>query len=185
MLQSFLALLLSFSTGTAAGPSVDRHRIGPLGIGPVQVGQTLDEARRALPSASFQSESDGDGAAFVSVLVDSERLMTLWTQEEEDEPDAPIDWTQRIWSIQTFDTACRTAEGVHPGSLVSGVETIYGPVTGISRSEIESRQIVTFAHQPPKYAFRMDNAGIFPPGSRTTRRFDPKARILAIDVLSR
>ena len=79
-------------------------------------------------------------------------------------------------------TTRMTAHGIHPGSLVSDAESVYGKITRIDRSEIESREYVTFANQPPHLTFRLEaESGIFGDSSVTTN-LKPRSRIFSIVV---
>jgi hypothetical protein len=150
-------------------------------IGPIRLGMTLAQARDALPSATFERSEDGDGAAWISVLVGGESLITL---ASEDDGAGEIDWAQSIALMETFSPSCRTANGVHPGSLVLDVEKTMGKTTKIMKSEIESREYIEFERQPAGMTFRLDYTGIFQPGSRETQRFDPAGKIFSIAISS-
>lgn len=141
---------------------------------------TLDEARRALPDASFERTSDGDGAALILVTFGKDDELVLWA--EEDDPDAPIDWSKPVTTISTYRAAFHSAEGVRPGSLVTDVERIFGPVVEIVKSEIESREFITFKRQPDWLTLRLDYAGIFSDHPSRTTRFQPGARILGLTI---
>ena len=67
-------------------------------------------------------------------------------------------------------------------ALVADVEKIYGKVTEISVSEIESREYVTFHRQPSWLTFRLNYTGVFSKGSRKTTRYQPNAKILSITI---
>ncbi len=152
--------------------------IGAGAVGPVRLGATLDEARRAFPQASFARSSDGDGAALVTVTRADTALMSLHALE--DDAEAPIDWSRAIVFIETFSAACRTAEGIGPGSLVVDVERTYGPTTRITLAEIESREFIEFERQPAGMILRLDYSGDFAAGARETVRFAPGAKLLSI-----
>src|SRR5439155_24599395 len=107
-----------------AAPAAAARVISPSGIGPARLGMTLDQVRRAAPAASVGRTTDGDGAALVEVTFAPNASVILWA--EEDDPNAPIDWSKKIVTIETFSPACHTAEGIHPGSLVADVEKVYG-----------------------------------------------------------
>lgn len=143
---------------------------------------TLDEARRALTAASFARTSDGDGAALVEVTFGKDDSLILWA--DENEPAAPIDWSKKIVTIETFSAAFHTREGIHPGSLVRDAATLFGPVHEIIKSEIEGRQYITFERQPQALTFRLDYTGIFASGTRRTTRFEPDAKIWSIAISS-
>lgn len=154
--------------------------ISPHGIGPVRLGQTIGDARRAIPWAKFGRTSDGDGAALVEVTFGPETSVIVWA--DEDDPSAPIDWSKSITAIETFSLTCHTVDGIHPGMLVADVEKVFGPVERIVESEIESREYVSFERQPASLTLRLDYTGKFPGGSRETKRYSASARIYSIIV---
>jgi hypothetical protein len=156
--------------------------ISQSGIAPVRLGMTLQEAKKAFPSATFRRTSDGDGAALVSVSLGKEEWMTLHAGE--DDPQVPIDWAKRIRFIETFHSACKTMNGVHPGLPVADVEKRFGRTREIVQSEIESREYIRFWNQPARFVFRLNYSGIFAEGSRSTSRFSPDARIYSIAVIA-
>jgi hypothetical protein len=171
--------------GQAAAPESsgrDGHLITASAMGRAQLKMTLGEARRVLPTASFARTSDGDGAALVEVVFGKDDSLLLWA--DEDDPATPIDWSREILTIETFSAAFRTREGVHPGSVVNDVVTLFGPVLEIVESEIESRQYITFARQPQAMTFRLDDTGVFASGARRTTRFEPGAKIWSIAISS-
>jgi hypothetical protein len=151
-------------------------------MGPVRLNMTLDEARRVVRPASVARTSDGDGAALVEVTFGKGDSIVLWA--DEDDRAAPIDWSKRIVTIETFSAAFHTREGVHPGSPISDVMTYFGPVREIVKSEIESREYITFARHPKGFTFRLDYTGIFPSGERRTTRFEPDAKLWSISISS-
>ncbi len=165
----------------APGPRTARDPvISSAAVGPVRLGMTLDEVRSAFPIASLARTTDGEGAALVELTLAPRHVMTLWAGE--DEPAAPIDWSRKIATIETFSAVFHTPEGIHPGSTVDDAQKVYGKVKEIEKSEIEGRQYITFEQQPPGLTFRIDYTGIFPAGSRTTTRFQQGASIYSIAI---
>jgi len=160
----------------------DTHLITASAMGQVRLTMTLNEVRRALPDASFRRTSDGDGAALVEIAFGQGTSLSVWA--DEDDPATPIDWSKRIVTIETFSAAFHTREGIHPGSLVTEVASLLGPVREIVKSEIESREYITFARQPRALTFRLDYTGIFSPGLRHTTAFAPGAKIWSIAISS-
>ena len=174
------------SPGITAGQErpTDDRLITDSAIGRVRLGMTLNEARRTLGKVARLSRTeDGDGAAFVAVMEGQEHTLTLGANE--DDPAAPIDWSRRIEYIDTSNAAFHTAAGVRPGALVEGLVRLFGPVTEIVVSEIESRQFIRFERQPPALTFRLDYTGIFTAASRRTTHFSAGAKILSIAISSR
>src|SRR6266550_147911 len=132
---------------TAAAMSVSGAGdvISESGVAGLRLGMTLDEARRALPAATFARTADGEGAALVEVTRAPNESLILWAGEED--PDAPIDWSKEIKTIETFSAAFHTAEGVRAGALVTDVERVFGRTKEIVRSDIESREYIEFEMQ--------------------------------------
>lgn len=158
------------------------HLITVSAMGQARLNMTLDEARRVLMPASFARASDGDGAALVEVTFGKGDSLMLWA--DEDDSAAPIDWSKRILTIETFSAAFHTQEGVRPGSLVRDVISSFGPVKEIVKSEIEGRQYIMFTRQPKGFTFRLNYTGIFPSGARRTTRFEPDAKLWSISISS-
>jgi hypothetical protein len=140
-------------------PSTGEYSINAGGVGHVRLNFTLDEVRRALPSATFKRTSDGDGLALIEVTLGRDTAVVIYAGE--DDAGAPIDWPKRVERIEVFSPAFHTGEGVRPGAWLADVEKIYGKVTEISVSEIESREYVEFEKQPPSLTFRLNYTGIF------------------------
>lgn len=155
-------------------------RILDSAIGPLRLESTLEQARKATPEAKFARTSDGEGVALVDVTVAGESLAVAYVGEEDAE--RPVDMSRRIEHIETFNAACATAEGIHPGSTVDDAVAAYGPVRIVRRSEIESREYIEFERQPPGLLFRLDYAGEFAEGQSETTRHAPGAKILSIAV---
>lgn len=158
----------------------DIYLISGLGIGPIRLGATLDDARKALPTAEFERTSDGDGVALINVKLANKDLMVLYAGE--DDPDAPIDWSKKISFIETFNPSCHIKNGIHPGSLVRDIENLLGGIKVIVKSEIESREYISFKKQSSQFIFRLDYTGIFASNSRHTTKVDPKGKIYSISV---
>jgi hypothetical protein len=161
----------------------DDHLISQGGVGRIRFGMTLDEARRALPTATFTRASDGDGLALVEVTLAEGESINVWADEAY--PDSAIAWSNRIRWIETFSPAFHTAEGVHPGALVTDVEAVYGGTRSVEKSDIESREFISFESQPSYLTLRLDYTGLFPEGSQTTNEVRPGAKILSISMSAR
>jgi hypothetical protein len=162
-------------------PAVHGERVvgDAQGLGPVRLGMTIDEARTAMPDASFVRSPDADGVAFVGVRRGEHEVMSLYA--DEDDPEAPIDGSRRIGFIQSFSPAASVG-GLAVGDMLEKAEALFGPVRGIVESEIEMRQYVEFERQPAWLGIRIDYSGDFAPGERRTTRYCPGARIMALHI---
>lgn len=153
------------------------------GIGPVQIGMTLDQVAKTWPGVSFHRTSDGDGLALVEIRAPLERVMIAFSDEED--VNAPVARNRKIIFLETFDPLMATAEGVHPGSPVEEVEKVYGRRQRVTLSEIESRQFIEFANQPSWLTLRLDYTGIFEEGQRKTTQVEANAKIFSMAVIHR
>lgn len=155
----------NFLVAAVPGDFARDRSITPTAIGPIVLGATLAEARREVPNAKFRRIADGDGVALVVIDLGPDESIIVWAGE--DEPTAPIDWSQTIQSIETFSPRFTINGLIAPGTTVDYAAMVWGPVQQIVRSEIESREYVEFAQQPPGFTLRLDPGG---------------ARILSISV---
>jgi hypothetical protein len=168
------------SRGAGSAPAGPMCTIDSMSVAGIKLGMTLADSRTAIPGTKLERTTDGEGVALVGVMMDTTALVVLYAGEED--AGAPLDLTKRIESIETFHSSCRTADGIHPGSLVVDVERLLGKTTEIVLSEIESREFITFEHMPPRLTFRLDYSGEFADGERRTKRYRPDARIFSIAV---
>jgi hypothetical protein len=183
VLPAFIAVALVSVIAGAPNASASLQRdwaITAEGVGPIRLGQTLAEARRASPGTVFERRSDGEGVALVQVTRGRDTTLVVYAGE--DDVGKPVDWSKTIERIEVFGSALATGQGVRPGALVADVEKIYGKVTEISVSEIESREYVTFHRQPSWLTFRLNYTGVFSTGSRKTTKYQPNAKILSITI---
>lgn len=154
------------------------------GVGPVKLGMTVAQARRALARSQFKRGSDGEGVALIEVVQGGRVVMTLFA----DEPDRarPINERARVSFIEVWGKNYATRAGVRPGMLIREVERRYGRLKQITTSEIEQREYAEFARAPAGLGFRVEapgsQAGRYRSGSRTTTRYVPSARLLTITI---
>jgi len=155
--------------------------------GKVKPGMTVAEARKALAPLKLERTSDGEGVALIAVKRGPTAVMTLYAGEED--ASAPLNENARIRQIWVWDRSFRTASGVHPGMSLAEAEKRYGKISEIARSEMESREFATFSNHPDGIAFRLSGvgttAGVYSQGSRTTTKYDSRARISSINVVGR
>ena len=153
--------------------------------GPVRIGMTIAEARKAMPGVAFARTMDGDGVALVELKRGEKLEMMLYGGEAD--PQSPIDENAKVEVIIVWGPAYKTAEGVHPGMPLSEVEKKYGKVVKIRMSEIESREYAEFERQPAGLQFRtglpeVGIVGTYPQGSLETKVFSPSAVVSQIEI---
>jgi len=162
---------------------INFHLINENGIGPISIGMTLSEVKKRYSELKMERTTDGDGAALITVSKGEEELMVLYAGE--DDVDAPIDWSKKIESIETFDSLCLIDGKLHPGSFVNDVEKQYGKVKEIIESETESRQYATFQNQPQEFGFRINYCGEFNGELKVTNKFSKDCRLMSIVIYER
>jgi hypothetical protein len=123
--------------------------------GPVRLGMTVGEARKAVKPFTLRRTSDGEGIALIAVDNGSDSVMTLFAGEGDSI--SPIDERATIEQIEVRDSTFHTAQGIHVGMSVRDTERILGKVKEVSTSEIESRRYVRFTDHPKGIVFRVES----------------------------
>jgi hypothetical protein len=180
-------LLAQNAGGTGSGAN---RLITRTSAGPVRMGMTVAQARKALGTLKLRRASDGEGMALIEVRRGSQPVMTLYAGEAD--PSRKIDERARIEHISVRDPGYSTREGVRPGMKLGEVEKRYGRLRYISVSEIESREYAVFTRTPAGFQFRVDGPGgragkynLPPaPGARS-RHYVPAARIRSVEIAGR
>lgn len=149
-------------------------------IAGIPLGTTLAQVRELFPQANVSTETDAEGASFFSIKLNPTLEVLAYT-EEHDKADSPISY------LETQSKICQTPEGIHPEMLVNDVVKKYGEVEQIMLSEIEARQTVEFAAQPPEFSFRIDDTGIFDENDKTypqiSSAYQDNAKIISISIM--
>ncbi len=153
--------------------------------GPVRIGMTVAQARKALPKLKFARTMDGEGMALIEVKNGETLEMILYAGEEN--PESPINEQAKIEFISVFGETYKTAEGIHPGMPLREVEKRYGKLISITMSEIESREYVEFSRPPAGLSFRaglpeIGVAGVYPEGKRETKTYVPSSVVSIIEI---
>lgn len=178
-----LVIAVSILTAAAQGAPA-AGKITKNSAGNVRIGMTVAEVRKAVAPLKLERSSDGEGIALIAVKSGEEIVMTLFAGEED--RDARIDEKAKVEYIMVWDKGYATAAGVHPGMKIADAEKIYGKVKVIVRSEIESREYVTFTNHPAGIDIRVlaedDSAGVYPQGASKTGTYSANAYIFHIGL---
>ena len=152
--------------------------------GAIKLGMTISEAQEAMKEAEFKRSSDGEGIALVTVNLNDAPILRLSAGEEE--ADAAVDGKAVIEFVDVIAPDYKTADGVHAGMALEDVEKIYGKVSELVTSELESREYATFSKQPSGLFFRLSSkngtAGIYKAGELVTTNYRPGSEISVIEV---
>lgn len=153
ILASVLAAACTITVPGGSDGGSSARRITSNSAGPVRIGMTVAEARKALPGRTLARTTDGEGVALIEVKEGQTLEMLLYAGEENAE--SPVDEQARIELINVYDSRYQTAESVHPGMPVSEIEAKYGKLTRIVTSEIESREYAEFPKAPAGLSFQV------------------------------
>lgn len=170
-----------------AKPSAPSPRVAPMpiserGMGPVTLGMKVGELTKALPGTTLETSEDGDGVASLDLMFQKEALLSAYVGEAT--PASPLtDPSRIVEALETFTPHPATHDGVRVGMKLKDVEKIWGPVTEIVWTEIESREFVTFQRSPRWLVIRT-YGGIYPGDDprKPTRSFQPDATIHSLAI---
>lgn len=167
------------NVASAPKPTQPLCEIDDNSIGGIPLGTTLNQVRQLFPNAVLTPSQDADGAILTSIKINDK--VEVFASTEQDKDDSPISY------LETLSQVCQTPEGVSPEMLVNDVTKKYGAVEQIMLSELEARQTIEFAAQPPELSFRIDDTGIFDEKDKTypqiSTAYQDKARIVSISVM--
>ena len=149
-------------------------------IAKIKLDTRLNQIKKIYPTAKLTRTSDGDGAALVLLTVNNQELAIIYANE--DNPDAPIDLSNKIEAIVTFNFACKSKFGIGPGTTVKKAASLLGGIEDIMLSEIESREFIEFKKQPKNLIYQIDYCGNFKNDIRHTKKYQQGCKILSIGV---
>lgn len=153
--------------------------------GPVHLGMTVAQARKAMPGVKFARTIGSDGVALIELTRGEAPELMLYAGEAD--PEKPIDEKAKIEMISVWGPTYQTVEGVHPGMRLGEVEKKYGKLIKITKSEIESHEYAEFTRQPAGLQFRIGLpeiglVGTYSEGSQETRVYARSAVVTSIEI---
>lgn len=156
-------------------------------VGPVRLGITVAQARRALRGFTLSRTSDGEGVALIAVKRSKQTVMTLYAGEQDRR--SRINERAKIEFIEVWDPRYHAVDGVRPKMPLRQVEQKYGQLMEIRLSEIEAREFATFTTHPIGIQLRARDdtgmAGIYNEGETTTTRYAHSAYLMSISITGR
>jgi hypothetical protein len=187
-----LGLLLACQSGEAPSKSktpptlqgVPPILITSKAMGPFTLGMSVGDVPKALPGLKLETGEDGDGLESLDFMIQNQALLSAYVGDST--PSSPLtDPTRKVEAMETFMPHPATQDGVRVGMRLKDVERIWGPVTKIVWTEIESREFVTFARSP-KWLVMRTYGGIYPGGDQTkpTRKYEPDATLHSLAISS-
>lgn len=180
-----LLVLASTGPGLSAASAPDRT-ITKNSVGPVRLGMTVAQARRALPAMKLKRTTDGEGLALIEVTEGKTSVMTLYAGEEN--PERPIKEGAKIEYITVHDSRYAMPDGTHPGMPLRDAEKKYGKILRIYRSEMEMREYADFPKPPSGFTLQLGTAadsgeaGAYAEGTSEAKRYTPRAIVLNISI---
>ncbi len=175
------------------------HLITKASFGPVRIGMTLAQARRAMPGVVFKRSDYFDAGAEFTLLRSNTKLMNLYFsnfyKEDINGSHRQVKEQAMIDSIEALDASYSTAAGVHPKMLLREAEQRYGKVSYISTDNFDETgrgESAKFTRSPDGLTFSVEAegkeyAGIYKnkntSGEESTTRYVPSARIRSIWIM--
>ncbi|MEZ5308199.1 MAG: hypothetical protein R2684_13720 [Pyrinomonadaceae bacterium] len=177
---NFLILLV-----VAIASAQQSNLITASNAGPLKIGMTVAEARKAMPGYVFERTSDGEGVALIGVGKSKKNfIFTIYAGEED--ADSKINEKGVIEFIEVWNKDYKLANGIHPGMKLADVEKILGPVKKIFMSEIEAREYAEFMNFPEGISIRLSSntgtAGNYPADSRETTKYAPDTTVFTVGI---
>lgn len=133
-----LALLTvtSCSVGSETVRGQDSIMLSPEAAGPIKLGMSIGEARKAAKDWEFVRAINEDflNPLVVEVRRDGKTVLILKALEGEYDPDAkthPINDEGEIYLIVIVDRSFRTEEGIGVGSTLVEAEKVFGKLEGM------------------------------------------------------
>ncbi|WP_374564994.1 hypothetical protein [Ideonella sp.] len=186
------AVALACAMGTASAQIVpaENYDVGPAtvscpitenSIGPLRIGMTLGEARKAWPAAKFERRVGLDDLVELAVVVDGQTLVISGLGY--DIPPGALPEKTVLQDLATYHPWCKDSRGIGPGTLLSDAASAYGGLVEIGKSDIEEREYARFKSASEWMHFRVDYTSIFYPESpRRTTAFKPEARLMGVEI---
>lgn len=148
--------------------------IQPQSVGPVHAGMTAAQVRQTLRGVTLKPSEDADRLPTLIVIREGLHTMDLYLDSARD----------KVQTIRVYDETCATRDGVHPGMSLPDAAARYGRLRTLRVTNTESREFAEFERQPDWLEIQVGNgnAGIYPPGQRSTTNYSSGAHIASLWV---
>jgi hypothetical protein len=139
------------SSSPKLAPIDPARLISASGIGPVRLGMTLAQAKRAMGANVRWENIPNFMVDFGVIAVKSGSTVLFYVVYEAAHPLRDRD---PIGILMTKNRAYTTIEGVGPDTTIARAASIYGPATLSFNWDDEAREYVRFVNQPSSMLFR-------------------------------
>lgn len=178
MLAGTVVMILASVWAPGVGAQED-WTITPSGVGPLQIGSSIDAIRAQLPDDFEMGDAVPIGPDMFGHVVTQDDAVRFLIPEP-DPGGAPVQ------TIVVLSSEFQTATGVGPGTAVGEAEDAYGDVI-LRWDEQAGREVATFRRQPTGLVFRTSEAaepraGIYGEGRTTTKLYDPDAVLSSVSI---
>lgn len=191
-----LSLIFSLSIFGQNKNAQTNYLITPNSVGDITIGMTVADARKVFKKAEFNQYGYGEEGTWIEVTKGEKTLIRFTTdQNDEDESDdegkVKIDESAKIERIEISDSRYKTADGIHPESLISEAEKKFGKVKEIQFWGLDGSEHIYFANAPKTLSFTVrakkgsDDeamAGIYAGDEVSTTKYAKDAILSAITV---
>jgi hypothetical protein len=178
-------LFFGFCLSSFSQPT-DDYLITSNSVGPVRLGMTLAQVRKAAGRMKLKKGEGIDGVPAVAVISGGQTDMVLYFEINEgmdpfSENARKISESSKVGMINVLSDRYQTSQGVRIGTLLSKAEKQLGKLDNIFFSELRGESIAVFTAFPNLSFWVLPNQ-FFKKDERTTQTYKPNSKIDQIFV---
>ena len=165
-----LVLLLSAKLFSAPNSLL----IYPKGVGPIRLGMTIEEARKAAPTWKFLETIDDEEAPCIDVRSDNKVILRffMYSYRFGSKKRGP-----EIAEIVVLSPMFSTTDGIRYGTLLSEIEKHWGKFLSAVRSDNRAVQFANFQNQPKWLWVSINGSVIKNPNQKSINSYPSGTRI--------
>jgi hypothetical protein len=180
---AFLLLGICFSSFSQ---TTDANLITSNSVGPVRLGMTLAQVRKAAGRMKLKKGEGIEGIPAVEVMSGSQTDMVLYFKDNDgmdrfSKNASKIYEFSKVEMINVLSDRYQTSQGVRIGTLLSKAEKQLGKLENISHTEPRGENIAVFTAFP-NLMFTVSDDLVFKEGERTTKTYKSNSKIDEIFV---
>jgi len=180
---AFLLLGIWFSSFSQ---TTDGYLITSNSVGPVRLGMTLAQVRKAVGLMKIKKGEGIEGVPALEVMSSSQTDMVLYFKDNESmdrfsKNASKIYESSKVEMINVLSDRYQTSQGVRIGTLLSKVEKQLGKLENIFYTESRGENVAVFKAFP-NLMFSVSGNLVFKEGERTTQTYKSNSKIDEIFV---
>jgi hypothetical protein len=180
---AFLLLGICF---TSFSQTTDEYLITSNSVGPVRLGMTLAQVRKAAGRMKLKKGKGIEGIPAVEVMSGSQTDMVLYFKDNDgmdrfSKNASKIYEFSKVEMINVLSDRYQTSQGVRIGTLLAKAEKQLGKLENISHTEPRGENVAVFKAFP-NLMFSVSGNLVFKEGERTTQTYKSNSKIDEIFV---